>query len=698
MTKPVLDHLGHIRLELGPAREAQVEKGWRAARDDAGVLWLVLDVEGQGVNTITDGVLRGLSDQLDRIEADPPQGVVIRSAKTAGFAVGADIGMLATMSDPDAATANLREGHGVLDRLEALTCPTIAVVHGAALGAGFEIVLACDMCIAIEGAYFGFPEVNLGLHPGLGGTFRLPARIDSTEAMTLMLTGKSAHTDKAKSLGIADVVTEERHLANAVRALIADGVSRPAPGLADRALALGPARSLAARRMRAKVEERAPHDHYPAPFALIDLWEEQSGDRAAMQAAEIASFAGLLASDTARNLMRVFRLRDRLKSDAPGDDGIARIHVIGAGAMGSAIAGWCALKGKIVTLSDPDWQQIGRAIPITRALCADNHLSALETRDALDRLIPDPQGDGIARADLVIEAGPEDAAIKAAIHADAEPRMKQGAILATNTSSLRLADLAKGLRRPTRFAGLHFFNPVGKMQLVEVVRTEKTYATVADALGALCTRLGKLPAHVVDAPGFLVNRVLMPYLMEAVQLIDEGVRKEAIDLTAERFGMPMGPVELADRVGLDICLDVVDSLRAQLDKPLPDVPDWFREKVRDEKHTGRKAGRGFYFWKDGEVEKIDSGSAPESDFTDRLILPMLDACVECLRKGVAEDADQIDAALSFGAGFAPFRGGPMHYARARGMRAVQDRLNELADANGACFRPDPGWADLTGNA
>ncbi len=694
MSGQVLSHLGRTRLELGPARDTRRQRGWRAAVDQDGVLWLLLDVEGQGTNTITEEVLRGLAAQLDRIVADPPRGVVIRSAKPGDFAAGADIGMLSGMTDPKGAAERLRDGHAVLDKLESLPCPTVAVVHGAALGAGFEIALACSIRIAIEGAQFGFPEVNVGLHPGLGGTFRLPERIDSIEAMTLMLTGKSAHTKKAIALGIADIVTEERHVADAVRAVLAEGVKPHAEGLSDRAMKLAPARALAARRMRAQVQERAPKEHYPAPYALIDLWEAHHDDRAAMQSAEIASFADLLATDTAKNLLRVFKLRERLKSDTPDDDDIARIHVIGAGEMGGAIAGWCALKGKIVTISDPDWQQIGRALPITRALCADNHLSSQETRDTLDRLIPDPQGGGLAGADLVIEAGPEDAKTKAAIYADAEPRMKPNAILATNTSSLRPTDLAKGLRRPTRFAGLHFFNPVGKMPLVEIVRAEKTCATVADNLSALCNTLGKLPARVADAPGFLVNRALMPYLLEAVQMIDEGVRKEAIDLTAERFGMPMGPVELADRVGLDICLDVADSLSAQIEKPLPAVPGWFREKVEVEKHMGQKTSRGFYFWKGGKVEKIDSGVEPDGDFTDRLILPMLDACVECLRKGVASDAEQIDAALIFGAGFAPFRGGPLHYARSRGIENVRDRLTELAEAHGDRFRPDPGWSDL----
>lgn len=694
MTRPVLDHLGATPVELGPAEDAKPTKGWRAATDDRGLLWLVLDVEGRSTNTVTEEVLQGLSDQIDRIEADLPTGVVIRSAKPGGFAAGADIGMLSGMMDEETAAGQLRDGHAVLDRLESLDCSTITIVHGDAFGAGFEIALACDTILAIDGARFGFPEVNLGLHPGLGGTFRLPERIDPTEAMTLMLTGKPAHAQKARKLGIADKVIEERHVATAVRMIVADGADHDGTGLVGRAMKSGTIRSFAAGRMRDKAGEQAPREHYPAPHALIDLWDAHHGDREAMQSGEISSFARLLFTETAQNLIRVFHLRSRLKSDAPDDDGIEHVHVIGAGEMGGAIAGWCALKGKRVTMSDPDWAQLGRSVPITAELCRRGHLSDIATRDVLDRLIPDPKGHGIAHADLVIEAGPENPEAKAAIHAEVEPKMNPNAILATNTSSLSLSALAEGLRRPTRFAGLHFFNPVGRMPLVEVVSTEQTFATVTDALAAFCGNIGKLPARVADAPGFLVNRALMPYLLEAVQMIDEGVMKEAIDLTAERFGMPAGPVELADRVGLDICLDVADSLRDQVEKPLPEMPGWFRKMVEDDGKTGKKSGEGFYAWKNGDPQKARNADV-ETGLTDRLILPMIDTCVECLRLEVVQDADQIDAAMIFGTGFALFRGGPLHYARKRGVTEVCARLDELAAEHGARFKPDHGWTQIT---
>jgi 3-hydroxyacyl-CoA dehydrogenase/enoyl-CoA hydratase/3-hydroxybutyryl-CoA epimerase len=697
MTGSVLNHLGETRLELGPARTAERDGAWRAARDVHDVLWLVLDVAGAGANTISREVLEGLDRQLDAIAQDPPKGVVIRSAKSGGFAAGADIAMFRELKDAEHVKAMLTRGHAVLDRLEALECPTVCVVHGHALGAGFEMALACDRIIAVHGSSFGFPEVNLGLHPGLGGTFRLTDRIDSTQAMTYMLTGKTAHTQKAKSLGIADAVVEERHVEAAVRAAIAGDLERDGPSLTDRAMTLSAARSYAARKMRQKAGEHAPKDHYPAPYALIDLWEAHGDDKKAMQQGEIASFAELVTSETSRNLVRVFFLQQALKEDSRGEDDIAHVHVVGAGTMGGEIAAWCAIKGKTVTLFDPDTEALGQAIRRAGEVCKDQHLSGIETRDALDRLMPDPGQLGVPRADLVIEAGPEDAAIKASIYAELELRMKPTATLATNSSSLSIIALAKSLKRPSRFAGLHFFNPVSKMQLIEVVTHDGTFGTVSDQLAAFCGAIGRLPARVRDYPGYLVNRALTPYLLEAIQMIGEGHDKQVIDRAAERFGMPMGPVELADQIGLDICLDVAGSLKSGLDKPMPDVPGWLREMVENG-DTGKKSGRGFYEWKDGAAQKDDApdtGKAGDADdITDRLILPMLDACVECLRLGVVEDSDQVDGAMIFATGFAPFRGGPMNYAVSRGPDDIKARLEDLAEAHGARLRPDPGWKDL----
>jgi 3-hydroxyacyl-CoA dehydrogenase / enoyl-CoA hydratase / 3-hydroxybutyryl-CoA epimerase len=688
MTRPVLSFLGEARLELGPVESAGTHP-WRRGEAD-GVVWLVFDCDGTSTNTISAAVIEALKIEIDTLAKAPPKAVVIRSAKTNGFAAGADINGFRDMTGEGAADL-LSQGHAVLDSLEALSCPTIAVVHGMALGAGFEIALACDYRIAVEGARFGFPEVNLGLHPGLGGTFRLPALIDPLEAMTMMLTGKTAYTKKAKSLGIADVVVEERHVDKAIEAIVAGNVDKPERGLKARALQLDAARSLAARRMRSETEKKAPQDHYPAPYALIDIWEKHGDDRDAMQKAEIESFAALLKSDSSQNLQRVFFLRQRLKDGARGDDRIAHVHVIGAGEMGAEIAAWAAIRGKRVTLGDVALKPLGKAIRSAARICKDAHLDRIATRDALDRLMPDPDGYGFAHADLVIEAAPEKPELKEKIYAEAEARMKPDAILATNTSSLRLSELTAKLTNPNRFAGLHFFNPVSKMQLVEVVRHERTDADVSDRLKAFCGAVDRLPVPVTDYPGFLVNRALTPYLMEAMVLMDEGVDKAVIDRAAIDFGMPMGPVALADQVGLDICLHVAESLKGALDKPMPEISDRLRQKV-DSGETGKKAGKGFYDWSDGTPRPETDKKGPD-DLIDRLILPMLDGCVECLRKGVARNDDEVDGAMIFATGFAPFRGGPMYYARTRGAETIRDRLRELASRHGNRFEPDPGWND-----
>lgn len=676
--------------ELGTTRNALGEGNWRYAVDDEGIGWLVLDCEAASVNTVTPDVLREFAAHLDRIEVEVPRALILRSGKAAGFAAGADIGTLAGM-DPDQTETLLTEAHAVLDRLEGLSCPTIAVVHGAALGAGFEIALACDYRIAIDGAAFGLPEVRLGLHPGLGGTVRLPDLIGPLGAMELMLTGKSAHTRKALDLGIADLVIEERHLRRAVDAILGGEVDKASPGLMARSFALASARTLAARRMRQETQKKAPQDHYPAPHAVIDLWEKHGGDAAAMQKAEIASFRDLLQTDASRNLVRAFFLRQKLKSGAHGADGIDRVHVVGAGVMGAEIAVWIAMQGKRVTVSDPDVAALGAMIRRASDICKAAHKDALETRDTLDRLMPDPDVDGVAKADLVIEAGPENPEVKGAIFADLAKRMKPGAILATNTSSLQLSAFLDAVPAKTRFAGLHFFNPVSKVPLVEVVSHRKTGKETRDRLLAFCAATDRLPVAVSDSPGFLVNRALMPYLLEALVMLDEGVPKERIDQAALRFGMPMGPVTLADQVGLDICLDVAESLAASLDAPIAEIPSQLRDKV-EAGDLGQKTGRGFYDWQDG-TPRPETGARIDPDMADRLILPMLNAVAECLRKGVVASPDEADAAMIFGTGFAPFRGGPMRYARSRGYDTIHQRLDQLQAAHGARFAPDAYWCD-----
>jgi 3-hydroxyacyl-CoA dehydrogenase/enoyl-CoA hydratase/3-hydroxybutyryl-CoA epimerase len=630
------------------------------------------------------------------LESQRPTGLVIRSAKKSGFIAGADVNEFRGATDPQPVETGIGRAHAVIDRLEALKIPTVAVIHGFCLGGGLEVALACQSRIAIDGARFGFPEVLLGLHPGLGGTARFTRLVNPMQAMTLMLTGKTIDARRAKSLGLVDAVAQERHVRNAVKDAVFGRLKRARPGLLNTILNLGPARGFLASRMRAEAEKAAPHEHYPAPYALIELWEKHGGDKAAMLAAEKTSFARLMVTPTAQNLIRVFFLREQMKKLAGSGNRIGHVHVIGAGAMGGDIAAWCANQGLRATLADVKPEPIAGAIKRASDLFGKIMRKRTDIRDALDRLTPDLEGEGVRNADLIIEAVPEKLELKQKVYAGLEPKLKPGAILATNTSSIPLQDLRSMLQSPQRLLGLHFFNPVSRLQLVEVVSNDGTDPTMLKAALAFVGAIDRLPLPVKSSPGFLVNRALTPYMLEAMVMLDERIDKLTIDAAAEKFGMPMGPIELADQVGLDICLAVGDMLRSKFGDLLPPTPAWLREKV-SKGELGRKTGKGFYIWKDGKADKSSrspSTAQPTDEMIDRLVLPISNVCVACLREGIVDNPDMVDGAMIFGTGYAPFRGGPLNYARTRGVENVVSSLRALAQKFGGRFAPDSGWENL----
>jgi 3-hydroxyacyl-CoA dehydrogenase / enoyl-CoA hydratase / 3-hydroxybutyryl-CoA epimerase len=694
MDSKVMDVLGDRVLELGPTPQRDGPyRNFKLTRDTDGVAWLLFDRAGSSANTLSADVIEELDQVLAALESRRPAGLVIRSAKTSGFIAGADVNEFRGASDPRPVETAIGRAHAVIDRLEAVKFPTVAVIHGFCLGGGLEVALACQSRIAIDGARFGFPEVMLGLHPGLGGTVRFTRLVNPMQAMTLMLTGRTIDARRAKSLGLVDAVTQERHVRNAATDAVFGRLRRARPGLLNTVLNSSPVRGLLASRMRSEVAKAAPKQHYPAPYALIDLWEKHGGDRAAMLNAEKASFANLMVTPTAQNLIRVFFLREQMKKLAGSGNKVDHVHVIGAGAMGGDIAAWCANRGMRVTLADMDPKPIAGAIKRASDLFGKIMHKPTDIRDALDRLMPDLDGEGVRNADLIIEAVPEKLELKQKVYAGLEPNMKPGAILATNTSSIPLQDLRTTLKSPERLLGLHFFNPVSRLQLVEVVSHDGGDPQLLKEALAFVGAIDRLPLPVKSSPGFVVNRALTPYMLEAMVMLDEKVDKLAIDAAAEKFGMPMGPIELADQVGLDICLAVGDMLRSKFGDALPPTPAWLREKVAHGE-LGRKTGKGFYTWKGGKADKSAASPAatqPTEEMIDRLILPISNVCVACLREAIVDDADAVDGAMIFGTGYAPFRGGPLNYARTRGPDNVVAALRALAAKFGGRFTPDAGW-------
>ena len=670
-------------------------RNWTLERDAEGVAWLTLDKPGSSANVLSGSVLLELDGLLAALEREPPRALVVLSAKKSGFIAGADIREFTGITDADSGYLLIHRGQQVLNRLAALPCPSVAAIHGFALGGGLELALACRYRIAVddERLSLGLPEVQLGIHPGFGGTVRSVQLAGVRAAMELMLTGKPVRADKALRLGLVDALTTEGELREAARALVLRSPPPRRAPLLEQLLSSAPLRPLVRRSLIAQVARRAPRDHYPAPYAIIELWARHGAQGAAAYEAEARSIAHLFTTSTSRNLVRVFLLQDRLKG-AGGKSPleIRHVHVVGAGVMGGDIAAWSALRGFTVTLQDRASELIEPALKRAAELFDKRLRDPARNAAARARLRADVAGDGVPQADVVIEAIFENLEAKRELYARLEPRMKPAALLATNTSSIMLEPLADRLARPERLVGLHFFNPVAQMPLIEIVPADDTETSAVQAATAFARRLDKLPVPCRSAPGFMVNRVLTPYLNEAMYAADEGVPLALIDRTAVRFGMPMGPIELADVVGLDVAAHVGEIIARELGRPLPQLPRL--AALLAAKKLGRKSGAGFYLWQDGKAVKSDGGGPVPEDLEDRLILVLVNECVACLRERVVEDADLADAAVIFGTGFAPFRGGPLAYARARGAGAIVARLAELAVRHGPRFAPDAGWALL----
>ena len=653
-----------------PAAASSEFRHWRIDRDPDGLAWLWFDKAGESTNTFSSDAMEELRTIVERFASAAtarPRALVVLSAKKSGFIAGADVHEFTQISTPEEARVLVGRGWDTFNTFAALPFPTLALIKGFCMGGGLELALACTYRIAVEDTTtrMALPEVMLGIVPGWGGMKRLPATIGAPAALDMMLTGKTVDARKAKKLGLVDEVVPERVMINAARITLAKLPPKHQPGFFEQLTLTGPIRKIVAASARKQVEKKARRVHYPAPYAILDIWSEHDGDPFGFPPGHPSSLDAILSSPTTRNLIRIFQLQERLKALAKDTAFKAKhVHVIGAGTMGGDIAAWCAVRGLRVTLQDQSAEKIAPAMGRAQQLFKRRLKDARRIRDASDRLIPDLTGDGVKRADVIIEAVFENLEVKRSIFAAIEAKARPDAILATNTSSIPIEQIAAALRDPTRLAGLHFFNPVPQMMLVEIVASAATRADVLAACASFTRQIDKLPLPVKSAPGFLVNRILAPYLMEAMRCIDEGIPPQVVDEAALAFGMPMGPIELADTVGLDICMAVGTMLRGagRGDGGSANAAPPIRLKqLIDSGKLGKKSGEGFYQWPNGTVQKpaADPKQVPPG-LTDRLINPLLEEAQSALDEKIVDDADLVDAGSIFGFGFAPHTGGPMN--------------------------------------
>ena len=639
-------------------------RNWSLETDMDGVCWLTLDREGESANSLSREVLEELGEIVTRLENDPPTGLVLQSGKKGSFIVGADVREFDHIDDKEQAADYIHGAHVLFNRIEALRFPTVVTIDGYCLGGGLELALCFDYRIARndDRTRLGFPEVKLGIYPGFGGSARSVRQCGPLQAMPIMLSARNLRPGAARGIGLVDeLVGPHGELRWAARRAVLKGRKSKGPGRMASVQNMAPTRRVLAKQMRKQTAAKANPDHYPAPFELIDAWEKCGDDPHAMMAEEVERVSRLITGDVSRNLRRIFFLTERLKGYGKGSDFKARrVHVVGAGTMGGDIAAWCVVQGLEVTLQDREMKYIEPALKRAKKLFAKRLKTPDRIAGAMSRLIPDVEGAGAARADVVIEAIFENAEAKIELYRKLEPLMADHAILATNTSALPLEELSASLDRPERLIGLHFFNPVSQMPLVEVVHAGNTEDEEIRKGAAFCNQIGRFPLPVKSSPGFLVNRVLAPYLLQAMRLHKrENIPAQDLDKAATRFGMPMGPVELADVVGLDIGLSVLGTLGG------PDAEEERRmlKQYVDAGKLGKKTGEGFYEWEKGKAQKAECTASPQrlGEIAERLLQPYFDECKAALADGIVEDADVLDAGMIFGTGFAPFRGGPLHY-------------------------------------
>ncbi len=686
-----------------------------------GIAHLVMDDPTRRVNVIDEQALGDLESALELLEGRPDLGgLVVRSGKPGTFVAGADVDAIAALTDRALALALVRRAQAAFARLAALPFPTVAAIDGPCLGGGTELALACRSRVAAQEPHtrIGLPEVPLGIIPGSGGTTRLPGLVGLSTALDLILTGRTLDARGAERAGLVERAVPGvwliEHAHRRLAELAARGRSHGRAGVRWRPRGLRSwfmdgtpfGRGLTFARARAMTKARTG-GHYPAADAALSVLHH--GFAQPIEASlrlEAEWVSDLIVGPVCKNLVRGFRLAERARRESlPGMEEAApveRLQVVGAGAMGTGVAELASRHGIEVRLRDTDPAALARAMRAVRARVAERSgrpgAARHETEGQLARIFPSPDLAGLKRADLAIEAVVEDLDVKRRVFGELEVRMRPDAVLATNTSSLSVDELAAGLERPQRFVGMHFFNPVHRMPLVEVVRGAKTSAVALATAVTLARRLGRTPIVVNDGPGFVVNRVLTPYLREAFHLVEDGYRVADVDAAMRAFGMPRGPFEVMDDVGLGVTANVAAVLGRAFPGRVAPVPQL--DALLKAGLLGRKSGAGFYRYWSGR-RTLDPLAArllrPARErrpaslevLAERMTLAMVNEAAHCLADGVVADAGTLDLALLCGAGFPPYRGGPLRHADALGLARVEARLTALRAEKGERFKPAP---------
>jgi 3-hydroxyacyl-CoA dehydrogenase / enoyl-CoA hydratase / 3-hydroxybutyryl-CoA epimerase len=690
--------------------------------DKDGIAVLTFDLPGEKVNKLTTPAMDELDRLLDELAADRQvKALVVRSGKPAVFIAGADIAEIRDITSTARGEELSRRGQSVMSKLEALPFPTVAAIHGACMGGGLELALACSLRVVSNHAKtaLGLPEVKIGIIPGFGGTQRLPRLVGLTNSLEMIVTGKSVHAKKAKKIGLADEVTYPETLLDVAVSMAKQAIGRPRPSgirakrpLFIRLLESTPlTRALIYRTARRNVAEETRGNYPATPAALAAVQYGLTHGLAAGYDNEARVISGLITSGVSKNLINVFFLNEALKKDDPPSPlTVTRAGVIGAGVMGGGIAQLFAEKGLAVRMKDITPKAVAAgfrtAADIFRKRSGKGILDPLQARDGMDRITGTTDMSGFAGVDLAVEAVVENLEIKKNVLREFEQAANETALFASNTSSLSITELATVSARPGQVVGMHFFNPVEKMPLVEVVRGKQTSPETVAAVATLSRRLGKLPVVVNDGPGFLVNRILMPYLGEALRMLEEGSRIEEIDHALLNFGMPMGAFILLDEIGLDIAYKVSGIVRQGLGERITASP--LLEKLYQTNFYGKKNGRGFYLYLHGKrggasplvyqmlpKREKNEGWIPEQEIVERAIFLMIKEAALCLEEGIIDRPDLLDAALIFGIGFPPFRGGLLRYAESLGAKYIVERLETYAAKYGDRFTPPPSLFEMS---